>query len=765
MSIPHCPATEKLAAFALGRMGEIDAEPIAEHLDACLTCAETIDQLAESTDVVLTRLKLPTQGRYAGDAQCRQVLDRVKMLGHAQTLVGEPTVTPDDASPVSTRSVALSHLRDYELLEKVGEGGMGAVYRARHARLDKTVAVKVLPADRLRNPAAVARFQREMRAVGKLDHPHLVRAMDAGEVDGTHFLVMEYVEGVDLAQLVREHGPLPIAEACELIRQAAIGLEEAHEQGLVHRDIKPSNLMLCQVRAASGRGKPPVVKVLDLGLALLAEAHTPETQGLTSAGQLMGTLDYMAPEQGSDSHIVDIRADIYSLGATLYKLLTGEAIYYGPAYQTPVQKLMALANSPAPPIQSRRREVPAALAAVVHRMLEKNPSRRNASPKEVAEALAPVCAKAKFRTLLSADAISQEQPRDDAKVHPKPRASQPARKLAVLLAAGVVAVVAGVLIFWQTSSGTVRIQINDPTITAQIGPAGATIRRGEERPIELKLGTHGLRIKQGDLAFETVNFVLTRGEAATLIIELLPGRVQVTDAQGRSIGSVKLPPPPIAAHVDRPAEGRTTAEVIATNPDDGFVPLFNRDDLSGWKVKRSATIVWRNENGTITGRNNSASPNSAGQLCSQKEYQNFHFCCEVLAGSGVLPIIMFRDDDSLAKGKRRGYALIDPVPGAPLIAEGWGHGSLYADDFQVQPHQSRLAPSGHKDLGINTGDWYRLEFIAQGQAVEVRINGRMTTTFSSTHPELNKPGSITLRCGAGAKIAFRNLEIKELSPE
>ena len=149
--------------------------------------------------------------------------------------------------------------------------------------------------------------------------------MDAGEVEGMHFLVMEYVEGVDLSQLVRQRGPLPVAEACELIRQAAVGLEEARGHGMVHRDIKPGNLML------SRRGE---VKVMDLGLALLSEAHHGNRRELTATGQMMGTIDYMAPEQGGDSHEVDIRADIYSLGATLYKLLTGEPIYHGERYST-----------------------------------------------------------------------------------------------------------------------------------------------------------------------------------------------------------------------------------------------------------------------------------------------------------------------------------------------------------------------------------------------------------------------------------------------
>ena len=177
-----------------------------------------------------------------------------------------------------------------------------------------------------------------MKAVGKLSHVNIVGAHDAGEIDGTHFLVMEYVDGLDLSNIARRLGQLPIPDACELVRQAATGLQHAYKHELVHRDIKPSNLML------TPEGQ---VKILDLGLALL-DGTSGENNELTSTGQMMGTLDYMAPEQGMDSHTVDIRADVYSLGATLYKLLTGTAPFAGTQYDTPVKKMMALATAGGP---------------------------------------------------------------------------------------------------------------------------------------------------------------------------------------------------------------------------------------------------------------------------------------------------------------------------------------------------------------------------------------------------------------------------------
>ncbi len=280
----------------------------------------------------------------------------------------------------------------YPLLGPVGKGGMGMVYRAWHPLLKRPVAIKTLPIEHLDNPACVARFQREMEAIGKLDHPNLVRATDAGEDRGVHFLVMEFVEGRDASQLVRAGGPLPVADACEVVRQAALGLQHAHEHGLVHRDVKPSNLMV----TPTGQ-----VKVLDLGLALLR--GTSEGSGeLTASHHWMGTFDYMAPEQGQNAHRVDIRADVYSLGCTLYKLLTGQAPFAGSAYNNPHRKMEAHARETPPPLQQQVPDAPADLAAVLERMLAKDFADRYPTPGEVAAALAPFTAGCDLARLVGA---------------------------------------------------------------------------------------------------------------------------------------------------------------------------------------------------------------------------------------------------------------------------------------------------------------------------------------------------------------------------
>lgn len=273
-------------------------------------------------------------------------------------------------------------LGSYEVLERLGEGGIGVVYKARHLRLQRLVAIKLLRAERSSDALADVRFRREIQVIGQLQHPNIVSATDAGEVNGAHFLVMELLEGQDLHQLVRARGPLPIYEACGLIRQAAFGLQHAHEQGLIHRDIKPSNLMLT---------KQGVVKILDLGLARLNPtmdelATTQELGDATVSGVIVGTIDYMAPEQFKDRHKIDGRADLYSLGCTLYFLLTGRAPFRD-AGSSLLQRLAAHDSQPIPSVRQIRSDSPPALDQLMLRLLAKLPADRCASAAAVAAEL------------------------------------------------------------------------------------------------------------------------------------------------------------------------------------------------------------------------------------------------------------------------------------------------------------------------------------------------------------------------------------------
>lgn len=260
---------------------------------------------------------------------------------------------------------------------------MGQVFRARHTKLNKIVAVKVIRARGSVSRNRIARFEREMQAVGQLDHPNVVRAFDAGEADGVSFLSMELVDGIDLAKAA-ESGMLDVADACEIIRQASLGLQFAHDRRLIHRDIKPSNLMLCRDPLGNIG-----VKILDLGLAMIADEDM-ESQRLTDAGDALGTLRFMSPEQAEDTRTVDHRADIYSLGATMHRLLIGALPFSGSEHRSPAKYIRAITSRDAPRVASQRADLPAELAEMIDRMLARDPLQRPANLHEVIRILEPL---------------------------------------------------------------------------------------------------------------------------------------------------------------------------------------------------------------------------------------------------------------------------------------------------------------------------------------------------------------------------------------
>ena len=336
---------------------------------------------AASTDPLmdaLRQLRLLDSGRLAEvDLDLVPRFPDPKAL--ARELIRRDWLTPYQANQLLQGRGQQLVLGSYILLERLGEGAMGQVFKARHRNLGRVCAVKLIRKERLESPNAVKRFQREVRAAAALSHPNIVLADDADEIDGAHLLVMEYVEGTDLARLVKEKGPLTVARACEYVRQAALGLQHAHERGLVHRDIKPHNLLL----SADGQ----VVKILDMGIARLDAASSEDDQSstMTQTGAVMGTPDYLSPEQAINAHTADIRADIYSLGCTLYFLLAGDVPFPGGALG---YKLVRHRMEEPAPLEKVRPGVPPWTAQVVRKMMAKKPEDRFQTPAAVADALA-----------------------------------------------------------------------------------------------------------------------------------------------------------------------------------------------------------------------------------------------------------------------------------------------------------------------------------------------------------------------------------------
>jgi serine/threonine protein kinase len=411
------PTTHQLAAHALGLVGPEQSAEFARHLERCAACRSFVETTPRSGLIALsstqTGLAAPPPRPDAGPLSATLPPEGAR-----------PSQAADASFALSAEAsipAALANHPRYEILQLIGSGGMGVVYKARHRLMDRVVALKVIHPVLVDRPGMVARFEREVRAAARLAHPNIVAAYDAGHWQDIHFFVMEYVEGTDL-ECVAAAGPLPVSEACGYARQAALGLQHAHERGMVHRDVKPHNLML------TPHGQ---VKILDFGLArFVSETHPvsietdapilpsrtagpaslPDPGGQATAGVLtsltpasgvlVGTADYAAPEVTRDAHRSDVRADLYSLGCTLYRLLTGQVPFPGGGM---ADKLRAHRHETAAPADELRPDLPAGLVGTLQRLMAKDPARRYQTPAEAAAALAPFVAGAAHQILVVDD--------------------------------------------------------------------------------------------------------------------------------------------------------------------------------------------------------------------------------------------------------------------------------------------------------------------------------------------------------------------------
>ncbi|MBI1902463.1 MAG: protein kinase [Planctomycetia bacterium] len=459
-------------------------------------------------------------------------------------------------------------LGKYKFLEQIAEGAMGVVFKAEHALMGRTVAVKVLSKTRLSHPNAVARFGREVQAAAAVNHVNIVKAFDAGEVGSTHYLVMEYIAGADLDAWQARYQKVPIPWACEFIRQAALGLAHAHAQGLVHRDIKPANILVAWNEADNR----PVVKLLDLGLARLSheseeelapspddtsfQLTAPESSDLTQAGTILGTPDYLAPEQILRNVEVDARTDVFCLGCTLFKILTGELPYSGPNLLGKLQARVAPAAPPAVRLRTFLPEADEKLEAIVARMVERDPAKRFQTAQEVADALAPYAEPPKetWEAYRSADKPQDSSEIGSSQMEVDPRLRDFLDKL-VAEAPEVPAAEGG------AAPGAV---------TAMLPPAaeGRTIvRPGREAPIEPPVSS--LRLPRGGPA-AAIPVATAPGPAAAVSTSspsgdsVLQGDVRPA---GPAVSSLRLPKmlPPISEPT-APAQGALVEPLVRVAP-------------------------------------------------------------------------------------------------------------------------------------------------------------------------------------------------------
>lgn len=404
-----CLPRDTLKKYLSGWVDLEQTDAIEAHLLHCRDCESTLAALEQDPDTLVEFIRADWQSDGAtsvsGDPAVAYALDRAKRLPAEPDLpVSVPDWPPDCA------------VGPYDLLRPLARGGMGSVYLARHRKLQKQVAVKILPARPFRNDHFLARFQREIRAAGQLNHPAIVSATDAGEDESTHYLVMEYVDGLDLSRTARLIGALEIADACAIIHSVALGLSHAHAAGIVHRDIKPSNLMLSQAGE---------VKILDFGLAQVGLWDELSAE-LTTVGQLMGTLDYMAPEQAERADAVDYRADLYSLGATLFRLLCGRPPLAASPDMSPLARLRLLGSQEPPRLDTLRPDAPESLVNIVSDLLARDPASRPPSAAHVAERLKPLTEGADLRDLIANAQTKAQADCDDETSAVPPLAVKPA---------------------------------------------------------------------------------------------------------------------------------------------------------------------------------------------------------------------------------------------------------------------------------------------------------------------------------------------------
>ncbi|MCA9126608.1 MAG: protein kinase [Planctomycetales bacterium] len=429
MTATQCPSVAELKALALGEKPSEDSDYLFQHVNDCESCRCHLETLEDTGDSLIASLRDTAEdGEFSAEPDCRLAV--AKALG----ALANP-VKIDESDWQIPKS-----LGEYDIERPIGSGGMGHVYLARHTKLGREVALKLVARHRLADPRVSQRFEAEMRAVGRLSHPNIVTAHDAREVDGTAVLVTEYVKGMDLGQLLRRIPQLAIADACEIGRQIAVALSYTHAQGFVHRDIKPSNVML------SEEGH---VKLLDLGLARFQYDHADRLE-ITTAGQAMGTADYISPEQVADSKSVDIRSDIYALGCTLFKLLTGRAPFADENHTTAFAKMTAHVSKKPQSLAEVLPSAPRELTQLVDRMLAKDPNSRPQLPAEIVDKLKPFSTSSSLLALITrASTIQEVCPLTQTVEHPPSlAASQYSMQRNVprwvAIAAGVLGILAGI---------------------------------------------------------------------------------------------------------------------------------------------------------------------------------------------------------------------------------------------------------------------------------------------------------------------------------
>ncbi|HWB10781.1 MAG TPA: family 16 glycoside hydrolase [Pirellulales bacterium] len=654
----------------------------------------------------------------------------------ARELVRRKKLTKFQAEEVYKGKGKSLVLGNYVLMEKIGAGGMGQVFKARHRRMDRLVAVKLLPTAVMKDKAAVARFEREVKAAAKISHPNIVAAYDADQADGVHFLAMELVDGSDLSALVKKSGPFPVDKAVNFVLQAARGLEAAHAEGVVHRDIKPANLLL------DNKG---VVKILDMGLARLnAEGDGSPQADLTNTGTIMGTVDYMAPEQALDTKSADARADIYALGCSLFFLLTGKATYEG---DTIMKKLLAHREQPIPRLRSVCPEASEQLEAVFTKMVAQKIGERYQTMTDVIADLED-CGSRQSITCAPQETINVTgNLLQEASVFPntlvlKKVQRKPTNilrdKRPLLIGGGLLGVLillAGLAISIRTKDGTLIVAVNEADADVQVlneeGKVEIT-RKGEREPITISVdpGKHRLKVTKVGFAVFAKEFEIEAGGKRPITAKLEP-----LEKQPAIVGTKTL-----------------------SNESDGlgFVNIFNGRDLTGW------TVIGDQGNWDVDASKGilAATGKPGGWLLTNNEYADFvlrlEYQAEAEANSGVAILASPADKDHLE------------VQISRIV--GWATGGVWSD--LANTTDAGFIPVACPAQEKSGQEWNALEIDFRSRQLKIAVNGSEVLKLD-VNELANRPnaypawkrtrGRIGLQSQTN-KVRFRNVRLEEIVP-
>lgn len=600
---------------------------------------------------------------------------------------------------------------NYVVLEMLGQGGMGKVFKAEHRRMKRPVALKVMSSNAMKSPDAVKRFHREVEAAAKLTHPNIVAAFDADEAKGVHFLVMEFVEGSDLANLVKKNGPLPVDKAVNCILQAARGLAQAHADGVVHRDIKPANLLL---------DKTGTVKILDMGLARLTDAAGGgAAEGLTQTGAVMGTVDFMSPEQALHTKLADARADIYSLGCSLWFLLTAKSVYAGDSL---MMKLLAHREQPIPSLCALRQDVPQSLDSVFARMVAKKPEERYQSMNDVLRDLEAVVA----GTHVSAGAAVGASSWGGASFSTGGTGEGEDSALQAFLR-GI-------------SPGA-----SDPAMRTRVanGPSDTLVSRAADQTQTSMLKSV---IAKASRLPPKQRWLIGGGAGAALLLVIilmsLSGgkKEQIAENDGKK--EPERRPKAASGNKETAKSGKSADSAPWTTP-------FANENLDGWK---GLPGMWTAVKGTLTGTTRGKSFPHNTFLCSDRNYRDFEleFAVRLVEGrnnSGV-QIRSKLDDPS---------KFIVSGPQADMGGKFWG--SLYGEKtvgMMKQSPDSVLA-------GVKIDDFNDYFIRVVGKHVLIRLNGQIAV--DDDFPAMDDEGIIAFQIHSGdpMEVVFRDVRLRELS--